>query len=118
MMFLRRLLAYLQRRHRVATYQDGTKLSRFIAKDIRREVLIVSSARISEGIIRVRIRTTNVLYVARGYVTEGDFGPEVDMPVQHIWHWSGQSWGGLPDGTSIADHLQQPVSPSSEDDPV
>ena len=83
-------------------YREGRTLSRFIAKDIRREILIVSAAKVEEGIITGRVRTTNLLYVARGLVLEPEFEPAREFRINEMWHWTGKSWGGLPDGTSIA----------------
>ena len=83
-------------------YREGRTLSRFIAKDIRREILIVSAAKVEEGIITGRVRTTNLLYVARGLVLEPEFEPARELRIDEMWHWTGKSWGGLPDGTSLA----------------
>src|SRR5262245_59844314 len=41
-------------------YREGRTLSRFIARDIRREILIVSAARVEEGIITGRGRTAEL----------------------------------------------------------
>jgi hypothetical protein len=90
-------------RHR--KFQEGRTISRFIACDVRREILIVSTARLDEGMITGRVRTTNVLYASRGLVPESEFGPLQELRIGHMWHWTGQPWGGLPDGTSIIDHL-------------
>jgi hypothetical protein len=67
--------------------------------------LVVSVARIDEGIISARVRTTNVLYLAKGLVLQPEFGPVTELHFDEMWHWTGQNWGGLPDGTSIADHV-------------
>ena len=85
------------------TFRAGKVLSRFIARDIRRDILIVSAARIDEGIITGRVRTTNVLYLSKGLVPEPEFEPERELHIEEMWHWTGNSWGGLPDGTSIVD---------------
>lgn len=97
---LRALQSWLRRR----TLREGKLLSRFIARDIRRDILVVSAARVDEGLVTVRVRTTNVLYLAKGLTEEPQFALEVEIPIKDLWHWSGESWGGLPDGTSIADH--------------
>jgi hypothetical protein len=86
-------------------FQEGRTLSRFIAPDVRREILIVSAARLEEGIITGRVRTTNVLYVSKGLVPRPEFEPPMDLQIRQMWNWTGKSWGGLPDGTSIVDHL-------------
>ena len=82
-------------------------MSRFIARDVRRDVEVVSAAKIDEGIITGRVRTTNLLYVSRGLIEQPDFGPPQELRIDDIWHWSGQNWGGLPDGTSIVDHVDE-----------
>jgi hypothetical protein len=86
-------------------FQEGRTLSRFIACDVRRDILIKSTKRIDEGIIITQVRTINVLHVARGLVPEPEFEPPREVRIREKWKWSGQTWGGLPDGTSIFDHL-------------
>ena len=86
-------------------YREGRILSRFIADDVRREILIVSAAKIEEGIVTGRVRTTNLLYRSRGLVPEPEFGPPQELRIGAMWLWTGQSWGGLPDGTSLAARL-------------
>ena len=86
-------------------YREGETVSRFIARDIRRDILVVSVARIDEGVISARVRTTNVLYLAKGHVLRPEFGPVTELHFDEMWRWTGQSSGGLPDGTSIADHV-------------
>jgi hypothetical protein len=83
-------------------YREGRTLSRFIAKDIRREILVVSAAKVEEGIITGRVRTTNLLYVSCGLVPEPEFEPAKDLRINEMWRWTGKSWGGLADGTSLA----------------
>jgi len=86
-------------------YREGRILSRFIADDVRREILIVSAAKVEEGIVTGRVRTTNLLYRSRGLVPEPEFGPPQELRIGEMWHWTGQPWGGLPDGTSLAARL-------------
>jgi hypothetical protein len=86
-------------------FREGRTLSRFIARDVRREILIVSASRIEEGIITGRVRTTNVLYASKGLVPRPEFEPPRELQIKEMWNWTGKSWGGLPDGTSIVDHL-------------
>lgn len=86
-------------------YREGRLLSRFIARDVRREILIVSAAKFAEGIITGRTRTINVLYASRGLVSEPEFGPPQELRIDELWHCTEQSWGGLPDGTSLAARL-------------
>jgi hypothetical protein len=87
-------------------FHEGKTLSQFIARDVRREIQIVSAARIADGIITVRVRTSNVLYVSKGLTPQPDFEPAREMRIDEIWKWTGKSWGGLPDGTSIVEHLR------------
>jgi hypothetical protein len=86
-------------------YREGRTLSRFIACDIRRDILIVSSAKVDDGIITGRVRTTNLLYLSGGLIPEPEFEPARELRIEEMWHWTGKSWGGLPDGTSIVDRL-------------
>jgi hypothetical protein len=58
------VLKAIQRWSHRRRFREGRTLSRFIARDVRREILIVSAARLEEGIITGRVRTTNVLYVS------------------------------------------------------
>lgn len=51
------------------------------------------------------MRTTNLLYASQGLVAPPDFGPPIEIQIKEIWVWTGKSWGGLADGTSIVDHL-------------
>ena len=93
-----------RRQRRYRRIREGITLKRFIAKDVRRDILVISAARIEEGIITGRVRTTNILYVHRGLVPQPDFEPACELHIDQMWHWTGKSWGGLPDGTSIVDH--------------
>lgn len=43
---------------------------------------------------------------AKGLVQKEDFGRSERIEVEKLWEWSGQPWGGLPDGTSIVDHME------------
>lgn len=83
-------------------------MSRFIARDIRRDILIVSVARLDEGLIVARVRTTNVLYVSRGLMAEPAFEPPRELQLATMWEWTGQRWGGLPDGKSIVNRQRDP----------
>src|SRR5436190_24204910 len=106
----------IQKWSRRRRFREGKTLSHFIACDVRRDILIVSAARIDEGIIIGRIRTTNVLYVSRGLAPQPEFKPVRELHIDEMWQWTGKSWGGLPDGTSIANHVQrgQPIDLQAE----
>jgi hypothetical protein len=81
-----RIRQWLRRR----SFCEGKTLSRFVARDVRREILIISTTRIAEGIIIGRVRTTNVLYVSKGLVPQPEFGPAIELPIDKLWHWTGQ----------------------------
>ena len=98
-----RLFQIVQLRVRRWQFKEGKIISRFIARDVRRDVLVISSARISEGIIVGRTHTMNVLYNSKGLTDEPAFNDPQEINLGNIWRWTGQSWGGLPDGTSIVD---------------
>jgi hypothetical protein len=100
----------VQRWIRRRKFRQGRTISRFIACDIRRDILIVSAARIDEGIITGKVRTTNLLYLARRLAHEPEFGQPTELRIAKMWDWTGQSWGGLPDGTSIVDRLHDGAS--------
>jgi hypothetical protein len=68
--------------------------------------LVVSAARIDEGLITGRVRTTNVLYLSKGLVPQSEFEEPRELRIDEMWRWTGKSWGGLPDGTSIVDRLR------------
>jgi len=91
----------IQRWFRKRRFREGKTLTRFIARDVRRDIQIISAVRIEEGIIAGRVRTTNVLYLSSGLVPEPEFEPARELRVEEMWRWTGKSWGGLPDGTSI-----------------
>ena len=106
---IRDALKSLQNWSRRRRFREGKLLSQFIAKDVRRDILIVSTARIDEGIISGRVRTTNVLYASRNLVAPAAPEPARELHIDTMWQWTGQDWGGLPDGTSIAEHYgEQP----------
>ena len=87
-------------------YREGRTLSHFIARDVRRDIEVVSAARIEEGLVTVRVRTTNLLYVSKGLAARPEFEGPVEMRLEELWKWSGQSWGGLPDGTSLVREVE------------
>jgi hypothetical protein len=100
------MIKNIQNWFRRRRFREGKTLSQFIAHDVRRDVQIVSVARLDEGFITARVRTLNVLYVSKGLTAKPEFEPVRELRVDEIWHWTGKSWGGLPDGTSLVDHLR------------
>ena len=67
------ILKAIQRWSYRRRFREGRTLSRFVARDVRREILIVSAARLDDGFIMGRVRTTNVLYVSKGLASEPEF---------------------------------------------
>ncbi|QDT51301.1 hypothetical protein Pan258_53900 [Symmachiella dynata] len=102
---IKNIVRYLIKRRHRKVFREGCVLSRFIARDIRREVMILSAHDIDDGFVTARIRTTNVMYLSRGVVSSHAFGPPQRIAIDQLWVWSGQPWGGLADGTSIADKI-------------
>jgi hypothetical protein len=86
----RQLRRWLRRRQ----YQPGRVVTRFVARDVRRDVEVVDAAQIDAGIIAARVRTWNVLYVANGLVPVPAFGDVRTVRIQNLWVWSGPPWGG------------------------
>src|ERR1700760_2710378 len=82
-------------------FRSGKTLSRFIARDVRREILIVAAERIDEGIIIGRVRTINVLYLSGDLISRPEFGEKQELRIDEMWNWTGKSWGGLPNGKSL-----------------
>lgn len=93
----------VQKRRRRRIFRPGQTLSRFVARDIRRDVMILANADIDSGFMTVRIRTVNVLYMSRHLVPIPSFGPPEQVAVDRLWDWSGQPWGRLSDRTSTTD---------------
>lgn len=102
-----RMLQTLQRWLNRRTFREGKTVSRFIAPDVRRDILVISAARIDEGIITGRMRTVNVLYLSKKLIPKPEFEPARELHIKELWQWTGKNWGGLPDRTSIADHLRR-----------
>ena len=84
--------------------RPGRTLSRFVARDVKRDILVVANEEVRDGFVTVRVRTNNILYVTNRLVEEQSFGPPQRMAIANLWKWGGKSWGGLPDGSSIVDH--------------
>ncbi len=95
------MLQAIQHWFRKRRYRVGRTISRFVARDVEREVRVVDVRRLDEGFITVRIRTTNILYRTAGLVPEAELDPPIEIPIVDLWRWTGQPWGGLPDGTSL-----------------
>jgi hypothetical protein len=100
------ILRSVRKWYRRKVYRPGRIVSKFIARDIRRDIWIISADRIDEGVIVGQVRTNNILYLSKGLVEEQGFSKPIKLDITNMWEWSGEPWGGLPDGTSIADHFK------------
>lgn len=73
-------------------------MTQFLAPDVRRDVEIVDASEVDRGYVVARIRTWNLLYVAKS----GADAPELAAPrrvaIDDLWKWTGQPSGGpVPD---------------------
>lgn len=75
-------------------YRQGKIVSHFVARDIRREVMVVDSSEIEEGYIIAKVRTWNVLYDIKGIEKKPEFGDVERLRIKDLWSWMGQPWGG------------------------
>lgn len=91
---LDRLLAGIRRRRNRRVYAAGARVSRFVATDVQREVEIVDASDVDDGYVQARVRTWNVMYVARGLATKPGFGEARRVGVESLWIWHGPDWGG------------------------
>ena len=82
-------------------YKPGRIIRRFIAKDVIREIKVVSNENFADGILVCQVRTENVLYRSKGLVDPVEFGAPITIEINKLWEWSGGDWGGMPDGKSI-----------------
>lgn len=76
--------------------------------------MVISAAKIEQGILVARVRTTNLLYLSSGLLPAPAFEPEQEIRIDEMWHWTGERWGGLPDGTSLADRMLREQSDTSD----
>ena len=95
-----------------SAFNDERVLSRFVARDVKRQVKLVNIDEIESGFIVAQIKTTNILYLRNKLAEDQPFGSPQRLAIEEIWEWSGQPWGGQPDGTSIADHVELDSSSS------
>ena len=85
MNILGRLAGAARRWWRRRVFREGRLLSRFIDRDVRRDILVVSTSRLDDGVLTARVRTINVLYVAHGMQPVSDFGDPVELRVDRLW---------------------------------
>ena len=91
---LRRFLNACRLGYRRKRFRVGATLSRFVAKDIRRDVEVVDAAEVDKGFVSARTRTWNVLYASKRIAPRPDFGEPQRVCIQNLWDWKGPSWGG------------------------
>jgi hypothetical protein len=104
----RQLRRWLRRRQ----YRPGRVVTRFVAKDVRRDVEVVDAAQIDAGIIRARVRTWNVLYAVKGLAPVPAFGDVRTVEIRNLWVWSGAPWGGpVPEETPQTAELGAAADP-------
>ena len=80
--------------HRRRTYRPGRTVTRFVARDIRRDVEVIDVSKIRDGVIIARTCTWNVLYHAKGLQQKPGFGEAREIEINRLWEWPGDSWGG------------------------
>lgn len=86
----RHLCRWVRRRR----YRPGRVVSRFVAPDIRRDVLVVDASQIDARTITARVRTWNVLYSIKGLASVPPFGEVQSVQLRELWAWTGAPWGG------------------------
>ncbi len=77
-----------------STFRAGAEISRFIAKDVRRDIQVLDDSRVDDGYVTARVRTTNVLYVTHNLEAAPEFGAPEILHLDRAWAWGGDSWGG------------------------
>lgn len=97
------MIKHIQCWHRRRKYRVGREISRMIACDVRRDLIVVSCERIEQGLITVRMKNNNLLGLSKGLIPPSEYGEQLELKIDELWKWSGHSWGGRPDGRSIAD---------------
>ena len=91
------------RKHRLRRiWKEGETLSRFVAKDVRRDIEVTSAAHIDEGIVTRRVRTTHLLHEHKDLTAQAEFGPETEVRIEDAWRWDGPGWGGSEIGENLA----------------
>jgi len=86
-------------------YRPGKVISHFVAHDVCRKVKIISIEQIDDGLIVGQVQTNNILYLSKDLAEEQNFSEPMTLEIKNMWKWSGRTWGGLADGTSIVDHI-------------
>jgi hypothetical protein len=88
------MLAALRRYLWRKQFHPGASLTRFIAKDIRRDVEVVDASEVDAGYITAKVRTWNALYAVRGLAQKPELSEPRRLEIRTLWAWTGESWGG------------------------
>ena len=99
---IRGFLNSLRQRQLRKTFRAGAEVSRFVARDVRRDIRVLDDSRSDDGYVTACVRTTNILYVSHKMEAAPDFGPPEILQLDRAWIWGGESWGGKePDRPTI-----------------
>ena len=63
----------------------GQVISKFVARDIKREIRILSIDEINIGFVIIQRRTFNVLYMSKGLIEKQSFGLPKRIKVNQLW---------------------------------
>jgi len=94
LVMLNKLIEACRLNFRRRRFRVGITLSRFIAKDVRREVEVVDASEVDQGFVNARIRTWNVLYASKGVSPMPKFSEPKRVSIKSMWAWNGAPWGG------------------------
>ena len=78
------LIQKIRNWYRRRVYKPGTVISRFVARDVRREVKIISVDGIDEDFIVGQVRANNILYLKRGLVQEQRYSDPVSLNITQL----------------------------------
>ena len=76
------------------TYRAGEICTKFVARDVFREVQVIDVSDIDIGIILGRVRTWNVLHQSKGFKEKPPFGDVERLELHSLWDWAGKPWVG------------------------
>lgn len=87
------------------TFQKGAEVSRFVARDVRRDIVVLDDANIADGYVLAKVRTRNILYSSKGLADNPAFGSPEILHLERAWEWGGESWGGTSPPRKIIPHV-------------
>ena len=85
----------LRRWHTRRVYRPGRTVSRFVARGLMRDVLVVDASKIDAGSIIARVRTYDARCVTRGLTPPFDEARAVELA--WLWVCDGPAWSVAPD---------------------